>query len=221
MSRGQTGGLTFGNSESLWYLNHDSLLPLPSQHSVKETPLQVDTGVVQVVCPPLSGIECRGHVQYPAFAPDTLFLLQAIQKWQSGFWWVFFFVFLYLVVQNFPQLCMDTVVLIPINFFVFCSLRRGISRCKLCRKLSSNTGKGPRSQACLNNIIEAFFLSLPSTSTCLLYNNSRLQLKELQDKNLFKMQFLGKPKNNRRGKERVQMNFKPLTPKGPILARLT
>ena len=119
--------------------------------------------------------------------------------------WVFFFflVFLYLVVQNLPQLCMYTVVLIPINFFVFCSLRRDISRCKLCRKLCSNTGKGPRSQACLNNIIEAFFLFLPSTSTCLLYNNSRLQLKELQDKNLFKLQFLGKPKNNRRGKEMV------------------
>ena len=27
----------------------------------------------------------RGHAQYPAFAPDTLFLLQALQKWQLGF----------------------------------------------------------------------------------------------------------------------------------------
>ena len=28
---------------------------------------------------------CRGHVQYPAFAPGTLFLLLALQKWQLGF----------------------------------------------------------------------------------------------------------------------------------------
>ena len=30
-----------------------------------------------------SGV-CRGHVQYPAFAPNTLFLLQASQKWKLG-----------------------------------------------------------------------------------------------------------------------------------------
>ena len=36
------------------------------------------------------GVACRGHAQYPAFAPDTLFLLQALQKWQlRGFWGVF------------------------------------------------------------------------------------------------------------------------------------
>ena len=34
---------------------------------------------------PLGGGVCRGHVQYPAFAPNTLFLLQASQKWQLGF----------------------------------------------------------------------------------------------------------------------------------------
>ena len=26
-----------------------------------------------------------GHAQYPAFAPDTQFLLPALQKWQLGF----------------------------------------------------------------------------------------------------------------------------------------
>ena len=34
---------------------------------------------------PLGGVVCRGHAQYPVFAPDTLFLLQALQKWQLGF----------------------------------------------------------------------------------------------------------------------------------------
>ena len=36
-----------------------------------------------------AGIERWGHVQYPAFAPDTLFLLPALQKWQLGFFWSF------------------------------------------------------------------------------------------------------------------------------------
>ena len=34
---------------------------------------------------PLGGVACRGHAQYPAFAPNTLFLLQAPQKWQLRF----------------------------------------------------------------------------------------------------------------------------------------
>ena len=34
---------------------------------------------------PLGGVVCMGHAQYPAFAPDTLCLLQALRKWQLGF----------------------------------------------------------------------------------------------------------------------------------------
>ena len=30
---------------------------------------------------PLGGVVCRGHEQCPAFAPDTLYLLLALQKW--------------------------------------------------------------------------------------------------------------------------------------------
>ena len=33
----------------------------------------------------LGGVVCRGHVRYPVFASDVLFLLQALQKWQLGF----------------------------------------------------------------------------------------------------------------------------------------
>ena len=50
---------------------------------------------------PFGGVECRGHGQDPAFAHDTLFLHPDLQKWQLGF-----LVFLYLVVQNLPQLHM-------------------------------------------------------------------------------------------------------------------
>ena len=31
-----------------------------------------------------SGDECRGQAQYPAFAPNPLLVLQALQKWQLG-----------------------------------------------------------------------------------------------------------------------------------------
>ena len=34
---------------------------------------------------PLGSVVCRAHVQYPAFTANTLFLLQALQKWQLGF----------------------------------------------------------------------------------------------------------------------------------------
>ena len=34
---------------------------------------------------PFGDVECGGHAQYPAFVPDTLLLLSALQKWQLGF----------------------------------------------------------------------------------------------------------------------------------------
>ena len=68
--------------------------------------VRVCPGVRTEGCPrefahPCGGVECRGHGQDPAFAHDTLFLHPDLQKWQLGF-----LVFLYLVVQNLPQLHM-------------------------------------------------------------------------------------------------------------------
>ena len=34
---------------------------------------------------PLGGVVCRGHDQYPVFAPNPLLLLQALPMWQLGF----------------------------------------------------------------------------------------------------------------------------------------
>ena len=61
---------------------------------------------LRLLAQPFGGILCRGHVQYPAFAPDTLFLLQALQKGKL----VFLF-FLYHVICNFPQQSMHKVIL--------------------------------------------------------------------------------------------------------------
>ena len=50
-----------------------------------------------MVCPPSGGVECRGACAV------TLLLLPALQKWHLGFGGqFFFFVFLYLLVQNLP-----------------------------------------------------------------------------------------------------------------------
>ena len=62
---------------------------------------------------PSAGVECKEQTLYPALLgtkQSTLFLLQALQKWQLGFW-VFFVSF----VQNLPQLLMQVFL-----FFVFC-----------------------------------------------------------------------------------------------------
>ena len=55
------------------------------------------------------GVVCRGHAQYPAFAPDPLLLLLALQKKQLSS-----LVFLYLVVCNLPQLGMRAVIFSPL-----------------------------------------------------------------------------------------------------------
>ena len=72
-------------------------------HSLQGLRVGVCPGVrleerLRLLAQPFGGILCRGHVQYPALAPDTLFLLQALQKGQL----VFLF-FLYHVIRNFPQ----------------------------------------------------------------------------------------------------------------------
>ena len=103
-------------------------------------------GVRVGVCPgvelrwfahPFGGAVRRGHAQYPAFAPNTLFLLRALQKWQLGF--LVFCIFLSIICLN---CACRQLFLVPYSFFVFCCWRRGLSRCKHC----STAAKGPRSQ---------------------------------------------------------------------------
>lgn len=57
---------------------------------------------------PPGGVVRLEHVQYAAVAPNTLVLLQALQKWQLGF-----LVCLYLLSIILPQLNMHTVIFSP------------------------------------------------------------------------------------------------------------
>ena len=80
---------------------------------------------------PFGAVKSRGHMQYPAFSPDILFLTWLFR---NGIWLLL--VFLYLVVHNLPQLCLYTIVfsflfvcfcLVIYTFSVFCCLRKGVS----------------------------------------------------------------------------------------------
>ena len=71
----------------------------------------------QVVCSPLCGVECRGHSQYPAFAPDRVFSPRSseVAIWFFGS----FCIFLFIICPNCA--CMH-LFLAPYSFFIFCCL---------------------------------------------------------------------------------------------------
>ena len=80
---------------------------------------------------PLGGGVCRGHLQYPIFAPGSSKVAV---------------VFFDLVVCSGSRICPSRacmrLLLVSYSFCVFCCWRRGVSRCKHC----STEKKGPRSQ---------------------------------------------------------------------------
>ena len=82
---------------------------------------------------PLGGVVCRGHAQYPAFAPATL--LPALQNGSWSFW--SFCILLSIICPNCE--CMQ-LFLVPYSFFVFCCSRRHLSMQKLCSKGSQVPG---------------------------------------------------------------------------------
>ena len=74
----------------------------------------------------------------------TLLLLLTLQK--SGSWVVFFFFGFVSFGPEFAPIVHVQLFLVSYSFFVFCILRRGVSRCKLCLIAA----KGPGSQTCLS-----------------------------------------------------------------------
>ena len=79
------------------------------------------------------GIVCSGHPQYPAFTPDSLLLLWALQKRQLDFLLLCIF---------WPEFASTSHAC---AFFVFCCLRRVVSRCKHCHTCN----KGSHVPSCL------------------------------------------------------------------------
>ena len=74
------------------------------------------------------------HAQCIAFAPSTA-LCSRSSEMATGFVGIFIFLFFGLCI--FGPKCIPTAAcmelfLVPHSFFVFCSSRRGVSRCKLC-----------------------------------------------------------------------------------------
>lgn len=90
------------------------------------------------------GVECKGHAQYPAMAPDTA-SAQALRKWRMGF-----LVSLYLLGQDLPQLRMHTIIFSRMPFL--CRLAGGETGPE--HNCGSTAANSPRSQvpACLNGI---------------------------------------------------------------------
>ena len=67
----------------------------------------------------------------------SVLLLPALQKW-----WLSNLVFLYLLSRLCPYCICRQLILVPCTFFVFCCLRRHLSRCKHC-------SRGSQAPACL------------------------------------------------------------------------
>ena len=85
-------------------------------------------GWLKWFAPTSGGVECRGHMQYPAFALYTLLLFLTLQKWQFGFWSLF--ILLSIICLN---CACRQFFLVLFSFFVFCCLG-GVSRCTHYRK---------------------------------------------------------------------------------------
>ena len=71
---------------------------------------------------PLGGVECRGHVQYPALTPVSSKVAVGVM------------VSLYLLGPEFAPAACRQFFLVLYSFFAFCSSRRDVSRCRLCSK---------------------------------------------------------------------------------------
>ena len=75
-----------------------------------------------MVCPPFGDVECRGRVQYPAFAQQPVFAPSSSEVTVGSLCILFFII------------CPSCACIVPQSFFLFCCLRRCFSRYKNCSK---------------------------------------------------------------------------------------
>ena len=90
----------------------------------------------------LGGVVCRGHAQYPGFAPGSSEVALGL--------FVSFLVFLYLPSRICPKCPCKQLLLVPYSFFVFCCSKTGLSRCKH----SCTAAKGPRPQPIHKEVLD-------------------------------------------------------------------
>ena len=93
-----------------------------------------------MVCPPLWWWCVPGACAVPCFCSQHPVFAPSSSEVAVGFFLFVCLVFLYLVVQDLPQLCVHTVIFSPYGFFVFCCSRRLLSRCKHCSEGSQVSG---------------------------------------------------------------------------------
>ena len=101
-------------------------------------------GCLRWLAHPFGDVVCRGHVQDPAFAPNTLFLLPAPQKWQLGFFCLFVWSFCILLSRTCPNCVCTQLFSVPMVSLYF------VAQGDFCPG-ASTAAKGPRSlvPACL------------------------------------------------------------------------
>ena len=103
---------------------------------------------------PLGDAVCRGHAQYPA-------LLQALQKWQQGFFG--HFCILWSLICH--SCAYTQLFLVYYSFFAFCYLKRHSLRYKHC----STAAKGSQVPACLISRIYVEMFEAGSLGLCALF----------------------------------------------------
>lgn len=123
---------------------------------LKKLPLGGYRGWFRWFCPPPFWYWVQGaHCSTLLCSWHSVFASRLFRNSSRVFNWVFC-----LFVScgpEFPQLCMDTVVLIPINFFVFCSLRRGVCPgVNFAESWAATQERVPGLRPVSTNIIEAF-----------------------------------------------------------------
>ena len=89
-----------------------------------------------MVCPSLCGIACRALAQYPVFAPGSSEMAVLVG--------IFFFLSFCIFWCRICPRCPGTqLFLVLYCFFVFCSLRRAVSRYKHCSRTVKSPGTQP------------------------------------------------------------------------------
>ena len=126
---------------------------------------------------PFVVLSVEGHMQYPALGSHTQYFCSRL--FRNGSWLRFFF-FVIVWSTICPNCTCTQLFLVPHNFFVSCSSRRGVSRCKL-----SSTGS--QVPACLKQTGTGKNLVSPAGQRILLLKQGNFGTREWSEEGLRKI----------------------------------